>query len=41
MITGLLGKRPARHDVRTFRLSNYVEALPSAPPLVDWTMKVP
>ena len=41
MITGLLGKRPPRRDPRTFRLSNYVEALPPAPPLVDWTIRVP
>ena len=36
-----LGKLPPRHDARTFKLGQYIETLPSAPPLVDWTGKVP
>ena len=36
-----LGKLPPRHDPRTFKLSDYVQSLPAAPPLVDWTGKVP
>jgi hypothetical protein len=36
-----LGKLPPRQDARTFKLSQYVETLPKAPPLVDWTGKVP
>ena len=36
-----LGKLPVRHDPRTFKLADYVHALPAAPPVVDWTAKVP
>jgi hypothetical protein len=36
-----LGKQPPRYDCRTFKLSRYIESLPKAPPLVDWTGKVP
>ena len=36
-----LGKLPVRHDARTFKLANYVRALPKAPAVVDWTTKVP
>ncbi len=36
-----LGKLPPRNDARTFQLSDYVQSLPTAPPLVDWTGKVP
>jgi hypothetical protein len=37
-----LGKQPARHDVRTLQLANYLkpEALPPAPPSVDWGAKL-
>lgn len=36
-----LGKLPARWDPRTFKLGDYIAALPTAPPLVDWTGRVP
>ncbi len=36
-----LGKLPPRDDARTFKLGQYIETLPTAPPLVDWTGKVP
>src|ERR1700690_965513 len=36
-----LGKLPPRYDARTFKLAQYIETLPTAPPLVDWTGKVP
>ncbi len=35
-----LGLRPAKHDQRTLRLAKYVQALPPAPEVVDWTAKV-
>lgn len=34
-----LGKLPARHDSRTFKLSRYVERPPAPPPARDWTDK--
>ncbi len=36
-----LGKLPPRRDPRTFKLRRYIQHLPTAPPLVDWTGKVP
>jgi hypothetical protein len=33
-----LGKKPARHDVRTLQMANYLE-LPAFPPSRDWTGK--
>src|ERR1035437_2503024 len=38
---GKLGKLPVRFDDRTFKLSDYIRVLPTAPPLVDWSVKVP
>lgn len=35
-----LGKKPVRHDVRTFKLSTYLSTLPPVPAAVDWTGKV-
>lgn len=35
-----LGKKPARHDLRTLRLSKYLKALPAAGPFADWTSAV-
>jgi hypothetical protein len=35
-----LGKRPARHDPRTLKLSNYLTSLPTAPDPIDWTPAV-
>jgi hypothetical protein len=36
-----LGKKPVRHDPRTFKLARYLGALPPIPAAIDWTGKVP
>lgn len=36
-----LGRKEMRLDARTFKVEDYIQAVPAAPPVVDWTKSVP